>query len=304
MRDKILIVEPEPSVRESLRLILRDDHEIETTGGLDEAKEVLSKDGFDLVIIDLAERDLAPLTDLMSRVEGIPVMVVSSLRDPDLIVSAMKLGVTDYILKPFDVHSLRDSVERAIRKARERRAAMSAEEEREVIVDAVLFRGYFYYLESIRSFNRSVNSAPDMESLARRMIQSVMSSLGVGQCMIFMPEDDGFTLKSYSPMNQSIQSVLTLPRSHPLFQFMEKEGRVAFERELKAHLPEDSRGLISRLSGLGVYLYAPMLAEEKLMGAIVVGDKLCGTRFVPGELDLLSTLALQGAWAIKAMSWR
>ncbi|MCD6505306.1 response regulator [Candidatus Poribacteria bacterium] len=304
MRDRILIVEPEPSVRESLRLILRDDHEIETAGEMDEAKEMLSKGRFDLVMVDLTEGDLAPLTDLMSRVEGIPVIVISSFRDPSLIVNAMKLGVADYILKPFDVHSLRDSVEKAIRKSRETRAAMSAEEEREVIVDAVLFRGYFYYLESIRSFGRSVNTAPDMESLVRRMIQSVMTSLGVGQCMIFLPEDDGFALKSYSPMSQSVQNILTVPRSHPLFQFLEKEGRIAFERELKAHMPEDSRELISRLSGLGVYLYAPMLVEEKLMGAIVVGDKLCGTRFVPGELDLLSTLALQGAWAIRAITSR
>lgn len=303
-REPILIVEPEPSVRESLRLILQDEYEVETAESFADAERVLPKGGFALVIVDLVEGDLAPLTDLMSRNEETPVIVVSSLRDPKLIVSAMKLGVTDYILKPFDVQALRDSVGKAIQKARRSRVAISDKEEREAVVDAVLFRGYFYYLESVRAFGRSVNTAPDMDSLAMRIIQSTMTALGVGQCMVFLPDGDEFALKSYSPIHQTVQEVLRAPRLHPIFQFMERERRITFERELRGHLSGESHELISKLSGLGVYLYAPMVADERLMGAIIVGDKLCGTRFVQGELDLLSTLALQGAWAAETIMGR
>jgi len=45
---------------------------------------------------------------------GIPVVMVSSQSGKNIVINAMKLGVSDYIIKPYDIETLKQKVESAI----------------------------------------------------------------------------------------------------------------------------------------------------------------------------------------------
>lgn len=82
------------------------------------AKEWLGKIIPTLILLDIMmpdEHGLA-LCDWMkanSRYNGIPVIVVSALRDEETIQDALERGAVDYLVKPFDTKQFEQKVRRA-----------------------------------------------------------------------------------------------------------------------------------------------------------------------------------------------
>ena len=124
---RVLVVDDEPGVRESLRMLLRDECELILTGSVDEALRALRATPPDLVLLDLGlpgRNGLDLLAELAVRPDLLPVIVLSGTKTVSTAVEAMKRGAADYVTKPFEVEALRIKV----RKLLERR-----ELEREVV---------------------------------------------------------------------------------------------------------------------------------------------------------------------------
>ncbi len=127
MSARVLVVDDEPGVRESLRMLLADECEVIPTDGVDAALRVIDAGAPDLVLLDLGlpGRSGAELLDALSgRHDAPPVLVLSGSKSIASAVDAMKRGAIDYVTKPFEVEALRLKV----RKLLEHRAL-----EREVV---------------------------------------------------------------------------------------------------------------------------------------------------------------------------
>ncbi len=128
MLPRVLVVDDEPGVRESLRMLLRDECELVPTGSVDEALRALQSNPPDLVLLDLGlpgRSGLEFLAELSADPDPPPVVVLSGLKTVSTAVEAMKRGAADYVTKPFEVEALRIKV----RKLLERRQL-----EREVVM--------------------------------------------------------------------------------------------------------------------------------------------------------------------------
>ncbi|HET6305524.1 MAG TPA: response regulator, partial [Myxococcota bacterium] len=118
---RVLVVDDEPGVRESLRMLLKDDCEVATAENVAAARRALDETPPDLVLLDLVMpggSGLALLSELAQRAERPTVVVLSATKTVASAVEAMKLGAADYVTKPFEVDALRIKV----RQLLERRA--------------------------------------------------------------------------------------------------------------------------------------------------------------------------------------
>ena len=109
-RNRVLVVDDEDGVRESLRLLLEDEYEVATVGSVDEALRSLDECPADVVLLDLVMpggSGLDLLRQLAERGDGPPVVMVSATRAIPAAVEAMKLGAVDFVTKPFEVEGLR-----------------------------------------------------------------------------------------------------------------------------------------------------------------------------------------------------
>ncbi len=107
---RVLVVDDEAGVRESLRMLLRDDFTVSLASGVDEALEGLDIESPDLVILDLVmpgRSGLELLEEIRERSGMPPVVVLSATRGIENAVAAMKLGAADFLTKPFDADALR-----------------------------------------------------------------------------------------------------------------------------------------------------------------------------------------------------
>ena len=115
---RILAVDDEPSMRRLLEISLRQAgyQPLQAANGR-EALEILRKETVDMVVSDLhmPSMDGLKLLETM-RKEGLetPFIMVTAQGEVSTAVAAMKLGASDYILRPFDLETLELAIDRAL----------------------------------------------------------------------------------------------------------------------------------------------------------------------------------------------
>src|SRR3989442_419319 len=106
---RALIVDDEPSVRESLRMVLKGHYEILTAASGNSALELIARDPIDVVLLDILMPGLDGL-EVLERIKNqaatAPVIMLTATKTVKTAVNAMKLGAFDYVTKPFDVEEL------------------------------------------------------------------------------------------------------------------------------------------------------------------------------------------------------
>lgn len=121
IKDRVLIVEDDKSIRNFLRTILEaNNYEVITAVNGTEAYSMVTSQCPDLVILDLGLPDMDGMKILKNVREwsGMPVLVVSARTHERDKVEALDAGADDYITKPFGTSELLARVRTAIRHAR------------------------------------------------------------------------------------------------------------------------------------------------------------------------------------------
>jgi DNA-binding NtrC family response regulator len=113
----VLVVDDEVGIRESLRMILKQDYEVALAKNAEEAFELFKHHSPDVILLDILLPDLDGLKVLEQLKKRDPdgiVIMITSTRTLKTTIEAMKLGADDYITKPFDIDELRLAIHRCL----------------------------------------------------------------------------------------------------------------------------------------------------------------------------------------------
>ncbi len=118
LAENILVVEDDPLMLAALEILLQDEGYNVTcaSSGL-EAIEMAKQQTFDLVVSDvrMAEMDgIETLSNLKQQQPDTRSIVITGYASPDVPIQAIKMGVDDYIMKPFDDRQFVASVKRCL----------------------------------------------------------------------------------------------------------------------------------------------------------------------------------------------
>ena len=117
---RVLVVDDEAGVRESVRMVLRDPYECIPVATAAEALEVLQGEGAAVVLLDIVMPGvdgLQLLEEVRARWPQLPVVMLTATKTVKTAVAAIKLGAADYLTKPFDIDELRIVLDKATEKA-------------------------------------------------------------------------------------------------------------------------------------------------------------------------------------------
>jgi DNA-binding NtrC family response regulator len=117
MKKRILIVDDEPRVRTSLKMVLEPTYEVLQAADAQEGLDLFRREGPHLVLLDVilpGMDGLAVLEKLHAEDRSIPVIMLTGTKAVKTAVDAMKLGAADYISKPFEIDELRIIIAKAL----------------------------------------------------------------------------------------------------------------------------------------------------------------------------------------------
>src|SRR5881628_1205304 len=127
-RPVILVVDDDPGVRESFRLILEDHYHVVDVPDGPSALEAVRASPVDLVLLDIRLPGMDGI-EVLERIkaidERVEVILVTAVKTVRTAVAAMKLGAFDYLTKPFEEDELLSLSSRALeRRTLEREVAL------------------------------------------------------------------------------------------------------------------------------------------------------------------------------------
>jgi two-component system NtrC family sensor kinase len=125
---RVLIVDDESAIRNLFATWLSEDYECETAASADEALAILAAETYALVISDMmmpGRNGVELLREIRSRYPETAVIMISGVDRPQRVRDALRVGASDYLIKPCELDGLTLSVERALEHRALQRTARS-----------------------------------------------------------------------------------------------------------------------------------------------------------------------------------
>lgn len=116
---RILIVDDEAALRDSLRFLLSSKYELFFASHGKEALDLSAKVVPDLVLLDMRLPDISGM-DILKQIKetdpSIEVIMVTAVNTVSRAVEAIKLGAYDYVTKPFDIEAIQEIIYKVLEK--------------------------------------------------------------------------------------------------------------------------------------------------------------------------------------------
>jgi signal transduction histidine kinase/DNA-binding response OmpR family regulator len=286
---KILLIEDNPGDARLLLEMLKDtpgDFALDSVERLGLGLEYLAAHEVDVVLLDLNLPDSSGL-DTIARLHGrfslLPVVIMTSVDDEELVVQAIRHGATDYLVKgQTDGRLLRRTILYAI--------------ERKQAEIALTWRNVRFRLLS-ETAGRLLSSQEPEETI-QTICHDVTNFL---DCQVFFnflvdDEENRLNLNTYAGIpEEEADKIATLDFGEDLCGHVAREGR----KIIVEHVQETHGEPNALIKSFGVKAFAcyPLISNGAVIGTLAFGTRTRST-FAEEELDLMKTVTDQVATAV------
>lgn len=175
----LFVVDDEASIRDGIASAFGSRYGVRTFPDAESALSALPDAEVDLVLLDIGLPGMGGIDALreIRRIRpGLPVIVITAYEDVPTVVSAMKGGAHDYVLKPLQMETLEVSVENALGTIRLKKE-VSLLQERLLRENLPLFIGESDTIRDVMEFVESIAQSPDTPVL-------ILGETGTGKELI------------------------------------------------------------------------------------------------------------------------
>lgn len=138
---KIIIVEDEKNIRESIEAILNEKYDVKTAVSGNEALNIITKEYFDLLITDIRLPGISGIELLKEFKKLYPenhVIVITAFTSIQSAVEAMKAGASEYIPKPFSLEEIEIKVKNLLKSKKIDEEKIFYEKEKENLFGEII----------------------------------------------------------------------------------------------------------------------------------------------------------------------
>ncbi len=285
MSERVLIIDDSKEIRDFLI-----EYILEPMGF-----EVLSADdglmGLELAISErpdlmITDQQMPQLTGLQvlqklrDRKVDIPAILMTGQGSEETAVSAFRLGIRDYIIKPIDAEELSESIENALRESRLQR-------ERDKLVDQLMgsnsqLQRRAQELNVLYDVGKSVSSSLDLEEVLHRVVEAAVYVVGAeeGSLMLLDEERGELYIRASKNLDSKAQTVRKRVTDSLAGSVLQTRQAVAIGNDSPIERTHTAL-LVKSL------IYVPLILQEKAIGVLGVMNF-----FQEGSFDRNDTRAL------------
>ncbi|MFZ5919166.1 MAG: ATP-binding protein [Chloroflexota bacterium] len=297
--EKVLVVDDRPENRDFVvNYVLKPNgYQYLTAKDGEQGLRLALQQSPDLILLDMQMPKMdgvQVLEALHQKGRDIPVILMTFHGSEELAVKVFRMGVKDYVIKPFQVSELISAMERALAEVRLRRER-DALTQQLMLVNRQLERRV-NALNTLYSIGKSVTAVLNLEQLLNRLVEAAVYISGA---------EEGFLLLVDRESNELyVRAALGL------------EEKTA--RNLRLRVQDSLAGQVVRtgepilIGGQGVkietaylvkaLLNVPIKASGQVIGVLGVDNRVSEEAFGRHELDMVSALAGYAGIAIENAS--
>jgi two-component system NtrC family sensor kinase len=291
--ERILVVEDSLDVLSFLAEDILPYHGYQVTSATtgQEGLKKLATEGPDMLLLDLELPDMSGL-DILKTVQeedsDIPVVLMTAYGSESIAVEAFRLGVRDYVIKPFTTEQVIDVIDRTLTETRLRR------EKGELTIS---LQRRVEQLTILSAVGKSVVSLMDIEELLSRIVEAgvYVTKAEEGFLLLVDQQSNDLYLRSGKNLGSEQAQGLRLKVEDSLAGQVVQTGRPVRRggkgtgRDFKVK----TGYLVKSL------LHVPLILRGEAIGVLSVDNQVSDVEFTEEDQYLLSTLADYAAISIE-----
>ena len=113
----IFIVDDEQTIREGISMALETNYVVEAFSNAEDAIKAMKKKSPDLILLDIGlpgMNGIEALREIKSLFPDVVVIMITAYEDAGSVISSMKLGAYDYVIKPIQMDGLEVTIKNAL----------------------------------------------------------------------------------------------------------------------------------------------------------------------------------------------
>lgn len=288
MYERVLVIDDSQEIRDFLSEYILKPKGFEVlaaSNGLMGLEMAIAKEP-DLMIVDQQMprlTGLEVLEKLRERGIEIPAILATAHGSEETAVAAFRLGIRDYIIKPFDADEISTSVDRALRESRLQR-------ERDQLVQQLMesnsqLQRRAQELNVLYGVGKSVAASLDLEEVLHRVVEAAVYVVGAeeGSLMLLDEEQGELYVRASKNLDSKAQSMRKRVTDSLAGKVLQTKRAIAIGNDSQWKRTHTAL-LVKSL------IYVPLILQNKPIGVLGVTNRLKETSFDSNDTRALSAL--------------
>lgn len=288
MYERVLVIDDSQEIRDFLSEYILQPKGFEVlsaSNGLMGLEMAIAKEP-DLMIVDQQMprlTGLEVLEKLKERGVEIPAILATAHGSEETAVAAFRLGIRDYVIKPFDADEISESVDRALRESRLKR-------ERDQLVQQLMesnsqLQRRAQELNVLYGVGKSVASSLDLEEVLHRVVEAAVYVVGAeeGSLMLLDEEQGELYTRASKNLDSKAQTMRKRVNDSLAGKVLQTKRAIAIGNDSQWKRTHTAL-LVKSL------IYVPLILQNKPIGVLGVTNRLKETSFDSNDTRALSAL--------------
>ncbi len=261
MQESILIIDDAKEVRKFVFEYVFEPHGfkgIEAEDGADGLKKMMQHKP-DLILLDVhmpKMTGIQVLEHMQARGLEIPVIIITSHGSEAIAIEVFRMGVKNYVKKPFYPEEMLDVIEEALRETRLRK-------EKEILTNRILLanqelQGKIQFQEAVFILGQRINSNEPIDDILRYVLDATIKTSHSDKVDLFFGDGDIHNLWSITDDEITIDRLTSFPAL--VKKSMKTQRSYSFSGD---KLPANLKGEFQHI------LVLPLIAESKSPGVLI-----------------------------------
>lgn len=288
MYERVLVIDDSQEIRDFLVEYILEPKGFEVlvaSDGLMGLEMAITKEP-DLMITDQQMphmSGLEVLQKLRERDIDVPAILMTGQGSEETAVSAFRLGIRDYIIKPIDADELSESIDNALRESR-------LQKERDQLVQQLMesnsqLQRRAQELNVLYGVGKSVSSSLDLEEVLHRVVEAAVYVVGAeeGSLMLLDEERGELYIRASKNLDSKAKSMRKRVTDSLAGRVLQTKRAIAIGNDSQWKRTHTAL-LVKSL------IYVPLILQNKAIGVLGVTNRLKETSFDSNDTRALSAL--------------
>ncbi len=297
MVEKILVVDDGQHIRDFLAdyILGPKGYTIIMAHDGQEGFEKAIRENPDLMIVDNQMPRMSGI-EMLRRLRDqkidIPAILTTAYGSEETAVEAFRLGVKDYVIKPFDANVIKSSIERALRESR-------LKQERDTLLNQVLdsnakLERRVQELNTLYGIGKSVAASLDLEQVLHRVVEAAVyiTNADEGFLMLLDSEHNELYVRASKNLDSAAQSMRLRVQDS-------LAGQVLLTNRPILIGDEDKWQKIKTAYLARSLVYVPLTTRDDPIGVLSIVNRVKESTFSNRDVNVLNTLAAYATISIR-----